>query len=79
MMTSGNAPVPLAVVLHGSEDYSGHLYYPEQYRLPAQEIAVCVYDKRGTGDSGGEYTQDFYLLAADAAAAVDETRRLAGS
>jgi len=79
VMPAGVAPVPLAVVLHGSEDYSGRLYYPEQHRLPAQGIAVFVYDKRGTGDSGGEYTQDFYLLAADAAAALDEARRLAGA
>ena len=79
VMPPGDAPVPLAIVLHGSEDYSGRLYYPEQYRLPAQGIAVFVYDKRGTGDSGGEYTQDFYLLASDAAAALDEARRLAGA
>jgi hypothetical protein len=78
VMPPNDAPVPLAVILHGSEDYSGRLYYPEQYRLPAQGIAVFVYDKRGTGDSGGEYTQDFYLLASDAAAALDEARRLAG-
>ena len=78
VMPPGDAPVPLAIVLHGSEDYSGRLYYPEQYRLPAQGIAVFVYDKPGTGDSGGEYTQDFYLLAADAAAGLDEARRLAG-
>lgn len=77
-MPPGDAPVPLAVILHGSEDYSGRLYYPEQHRLPAQGIAVFVYDKRGAGDSGGEYTQDFYPLAADAAAALDEARRLAG-
>jgi dipeptidyl aminopeptidase/acylaminoacyl peptidase len=79
VMPTGDGPVPLVVVLHGSEDYSGRLYYPEQHRLPAQGIAVFVYDKRGTGDSGGEYTQDFYLLAADAAAALDEARRLAGA
>ena len=79
VMPPGDTAVPLAVVLHGSEDYSGRLYYPEQYRLPAQGIAVFVYDKRGTGDSGGEYTQDFYLLASDAAAALDEARRLAGA
>lgn len=78
VMPPGDAPVPLAIILHGSEDYSGRLYYPEQHRLPAQGIAVFVYDKRGTGDSGGEYTQDFYLLASDAAAALDEARRLAG-
>jgi pimeloyl-ACP methyl ester carboxylesterase len=79
VMPQGDEPVPLAVVLHGSEDYSARLYYPEQHRLPAQGIAVFVYDKRGTGDSGGEDTQDFYLLAADAAAALDEARRLAGA
>lgn len=79
VMPLGDGAVPLAVVLHGSEDYSARLYYPEQYRLPAQGIAVFVYDKRGTGDSEGEYTQDFYLLAADAAAALDEARRLAGT
>ena len=63
VLPPGETPLPLAVILHGSEDYSGRLYYPEQYRLPAQGIAVFVYDKRGTGDSQGEYTQDFYLLA----------------
>jgi uncharacterized protein len=79
VLPPGDAPVPLAVILHGSESYSGRLHYPEQYRLPAQGIAVFVYDKRGTGESEGEYTQDFYLLAADAAAALDEARRLAGA
>ena len=79
VMPQGDEPVPLAVVLHGSENYSARLYSPEQHRLPAQGIAVFVYDKRGTGGSGGEYTQDFYLLAADAAAALDEARRLAGA
>jgi pimeloyl-ACP methyl ester carboxylesterase len=79
VMPPGDAPVPLAVILHGSEDYSARLHYPEQHRLPAQGIAVFVYDKRGTGDSGGEYTQDFYLLASDAAAALGEARRLAGA
>ena len=38
--------------------------------LAAQGIAAFVYDKRGTGSSGGEYTQNFELLAADAAAAL---------
>jgi pimeloyl-ACP methyl ester carboxylesterase len=79
VLPPGDAPVPLAVILHGSESYSGRLHYPEQYRLPAQDIGVFVYDKRGTGDSEGEYTQDFYVLAADAAAALDEARRLAGA
>jgi pimeloyl-ACP methyl ester carboxylesterase len=39
---------------------------------------VFVYDKRGTGGSEGRYSQDFHLLAADAASALREARRLAG-
>jgi hypothetical protein len=41
-------------------------------------VAAFVYDKRGTGASGGEYTQDFDLLADDAVAALAAARRLAG-
>ena len=59
VLPPGDAPAPLVVIVHGSENYSARLYYPEQYRLPAQGIAVFVYDKRGTGESGCEYTQDF--------------------
>ncbi len=72
-----SAPVPLAVLVHGSESYSGVDAYALQYLLPAQGIAVFVYDKRGTGGSEGEYTQDFDVLAGDAVAALTEARRLA--
>ncbi|WP_187775612.1 alpha/beta hydrolase family protein [Luteimonas suaedae] len=72
-----DAPVPLAVLAHGSERYSAVDIYPLQYLLPAQGVAVFVYDKRGTGGSEGEYTQDFHVLADDAVAALDEARRLA--
>jgi dienelactone hydrolase len=37
-----------------------------------------VYDKRGTGASGGQYTQDFDQLARDAVAALAAARRLSG-
>src|SRR5262249_1913872 len=37
-----------------------------------------VYDKRGTGASSGTYTQDFWLLADDAVAALNEAKRVAG-
>jgi hypothetical protein len=40
---------------------------------------VFVYDKRGTGRSGGVYTQNFDALADDAVAAMAEARRLAGT
>jgi pimeloyl-ACP methyl ester carboxylesterase len=39
---------------------------------------MFVYDKRGTGHSTGKYTQDFQVLAQDAAAAAAAARRLAG-
>jgi len=39
---------------------------------------VFVYDKRGTGTSSGDYTQDYLTLAIDAVAATHEARRLAG-
>ncbi len=42
-------------------------------------MGAFVYDKRGTGASGGKYTQDFNLLANDAVAAMREARRLAGA
>ena len=68
--------MPLAVLVHGSEDYSGVDSYPMQYLLPARGVAVFVYDKRGTGGSEGEYTQDFHALAGDAIAALAEARCL---
>ncbi|MGY0559742.1 alpha/beta hydrolase family protein [Luteimonas sp. A277] len=76
MPAQANGPVPLAVLVHGSEDYSAVDIYPKQYLLPAQGVAVFVYDKRGTGGSEGEYTQDFHVLADDAIAALDTARRL---
>ena len=46
--------------------------------LPAEGVGAFVYDKRGTGASGGSYSQDFSLLADDAVAATREAKRLAG-
>lgn len=69
-------PHPLVVFVHGSERSSPRLgSYP--YLLAAQGLTVFAYDKRGTGESEGEYTQNFELLADDAAAAMREARRIA--
>lgn len=69
-------PQPLVVMVHGSERTSPRLSaYP--YILAAEGLTVFAYDKRGTGDSEGEYTQNFELLADDAAAALKEAKRLA--
>jgi dienelactone hydrolase len=74
----GSGPAPIVVLIHGSEHDSALINYDYQRMFPADGIGVFVYDKRGTGVSGGEYTQDFNLLADDAVAAMREARRLAG-
>jgi hypothetical protein len=71
--------VPVIVQVHGSERTSARVFDPFQQLLPLQGVGVFVYDKRGTGGSDGRYTQDFEVLARDAAAAAREARRLAGS
>jgi hypothetical protein len=68
---------PLVVSVHGSEKTSP-IGLATQYLFVAQGIAFFAYDKRGTGDSEGAYTQDFIALADDAANAAREARRLAG-
>ncbi|HEV2112373.1 MAG TPA: alpha/beta fold hydrolase [Gammaproteobacteria bacterium] len=83
IMPKGADKVPVVVLVHGAENSSA-LTSPGvmsalQRMLPAEGIGVFAYDKRGTGKSGGKYTQDYDLLAADADAAVDQARRLAGA
>ena len=73
---SATAKAPLVVMVHGSERTpSTRSAYA--YALAAQGIRVFAYDKRGTGESEGEYTQNFELLADDAAAALEHARTLA--
>jgi len=79
VMPKGAGKVPLAILLHGAEHDSALTDYYLQRMLPAEGVAVFVYDKRGTGRSGGTYSQDFDLLADDAVAAMREARRLAGA
>lgn len=79
VMPPGKGPVPIVVLLHGSETDSALVFNSLQRRFPAEGIGAFVYDKRGTGSSGGRYTHDFDLLARDAVAALREARRLAGT
>jgi uncharacterized protein len=79
VLPKGKAVVPIVVLVHGSEFDSALQFYSLQRMLPAEGVGAFVYDKRGTGVSGGAYTQDFSLLADDAVAAMREARRLAGS
>lgn len=79
VLPKGKGRVPIVVLVHGSEHFSALDFYDLQRMFPAMGIGVFVYDKRGTGASGGRYTQSFLLLADDAIAAVREAKRLAGS
>ena len=79
VLPQGGGPVPVVVLVHGSEHDSAVDNYPLQRMFPTAGIGAFVYDKRGTGVSGGTYTQDFNVLAADAVLAMNEARRLAGA
>jgi pimeloyl-ACP methyl ester carboxylesterase len=79
LMPTGSSKVPVVVLVHGSEQSSALDFQQLQRILPAYGVGVFVYDKRGTGLSGGTYTQDFSLLADDVVAAMREARHLAGS
>ncbi|HEY5810525.1 MAG TPA: alpha/beta hydrolase [Povalibacter sp.] len=47
-----------------------------QYLLPLRDIAVVIFDKRGTGKSTGNFTIDFTTLADDVVAAVHRVRSM---
>ncbi|HEY2034034.1 MAG TPA: prolyl oligopeptidase family serine peptidase [Rhizomicrobium sp.] len=78
VMPKGDGKVPIVVLIHGSEHDSALDFYALQRMFPAQGIGAFVFDKRGTGISGGRYTQDFNVLADDDIAAMREARKLAG-
>lgn len=78
VLPEGKSVVPIVVLVHGAERESALKYYALQRIFPAEGVGVFVYDKRGTGISGGTYSQDFSLLADDAVAAMREARKLAG-
>lgn len=73
---SANNKYPLVVMVHGSEQ-SPAIGNARARLLTGLGIAVFVYDKRGTGQSEGFYTQNFELLAEDATAAMNHARKLA--
>jgi pimeloyl-ACP methyl ester carboxylesterase len=67
----------VVILVHGSERYSAleNNYLP--YIFAANELAVFVYDKRGTGRSGGDYTLDISQLADDLVAAIAQVGDIA--
>lgn len=79
VMPKGAGKVPIVVLVHGSEHDSALSSYALQRLFPSQGVGAFVYDKRGTGASGGSYTQDFEVLARDAIAAMQTAKQLAGA
>jgi pimeloyl-ACP methyl ester carboxylesterase len=65
-------------LIHGAEHSSALEDYALQRQFASAGIGVFAYDKRGTGASGGRYSQNYLLLATDAILATREARRLAG-
>ena len=72
----GHARV-LAVWVEGSNNNPSTDDCVWPYELARRGVAVFVYDKRGTGASGGAMLSDFHARARDTSAAVREARRLA--
>ena len=79
ILPPGEGVVPIMVEVHGSEGANALDFNAFQRFAPASGVGVFVYAKRGSGGSEGRYTQDFHILAEDAAAAVVEARRMAGA
>lgn len=75
----GEARVAVVVLIHGAEHSSALEDYALQRQFASAGIGVFAYDKRGTGGSGGRYSQNYLLLATDAVLAMREARRLAGA
>lgn len=55
VLPPGDAKVPVVVLVHGAERDAALRYYFLQRLFPAVGIGVFVFDKRGTGASGGSY------------------------
>ena len=63
----GKGPFDYVVLVHGSGTYPGLKSFYHQYAFAAKGLGVLVFNKRGTGESTGSTTNDFYRLAEDAA------------
>lgn len=82
LLPGGRGPHPAVVLVHGSGEQTAAMMLRNGSRLRAGGYAVLAYDKRGVGQSTGEYSmigpanseRMFGLLAGDALAAVDLLR-----
>lgn len=71
-------PVPAVVVAHGSGTDAATDYYFEPAVYLQAGLATLLFDKRGTGRSGGEHSHDFVQLARDLTAALSFLQRQPG-
>ncbi len=78
ILPKGTGVVPIVILLHGAEHDSARQFNALQRMLPAENVGAFVFDKRGTGESEGSYSQDFNVLADDDVAAMREAKRLSG-
>jgi dienelactone hydrolase len=70
-LPEGEGPFPAIVLVHGSGDDKATDYYYNGDFFAAHGIACLTFDKRGTGNSDGIYTFDYYTLANDVIKAVE--------
>jgi dienelactone hydrolase len=71
ILPPGTGPSPAVVVLHGSAPETREPYRPDADMLVQAGIAALIYDKRGTGESGGDWrTASLDDLITDGLAAV---------
>lgn len=70
VLPDGPGPHPAVVLVHGSGREPATRDYWQPYLFASQDIAALVFDKRGTGDSGGRFTMHFPTLAEDVVAAA---------
>lgn len=68
---------PLVIYAHGSEESGWIDRARDPYQMVGRGVSVFVYDKRGTGLSEGDYTQNLPRLADDLVAASQSAKKLA--
>ena len=70
-LPAGPPPYPALVLVHGSNALTRDVFGPWSRYFAGLGFAVLSYDKRGTGQSTGDWKQaDFPILAADVLAGV---------
>ena len=71
LVPNGAGPHPAVAVVHGAEYGTRETYRLMASHLARRGVATLIYDKRGTGESAGDFaTATFDDLASDALAAV---------